>query len=179
MPAPDLSAAEPSECPIGGMVEPTLALQLERLQTVQHPVLQRLTVAAIFQQLAKPAAGRSRASEAALQACTGHQEQVCLDACSGIQGQYSGCTGVICCGSACTRIQRLRSKDAGSVRNVAEEGRLRRWWWRKQCSSSVCWWQPASGTAAQRRIPCRAPCKQQPVRQPAVLLAMPYPSSLR
>ena len=68
------------------VVEPTLALQLERLETVQHPLLQRLAVAAIFQQLAKPAAGHSRASEAALQACTGHQEQVCLDACSGIQG---------------------------------------------------------------------------------------------
>lgn len=58
------------------MVEPTLATQLERLDSVRHPALQRLTVAAIFQQLAKPTAARSKASDAALQACTGHQDQV-------------------------------------------------------------------------------------------------------
>ena len=63
------------------MAEPTLAAQLARLDAVPHPVLQRLTVAGIFQQLAKPqgAAARSRASEAALQACVGHREQVVVE----------------------------------------------------------------------------------------------------
>ena len=59
------------------MVEPTLAAQLERLASVPHPLLQRLALSAIFQQLAKPEAARSRVHEAALRACLGHTDQAC------------------------------------------------------------------------------------------------------
>lgn len=58
------------------MADATLAALLARLEQ-PHPTLQRLAVAGIFQQLAKPEA-RSRASEAALQACTGHHDQVIM-----------------------------------------------------------------------------------------------------
>lgn len=60
------------------MADASLAALLARLEQ-PHPTLQRLAVAGIFQQLVKPEA-RSRASEAALQACTGHHDQVTVTA---------------------------------------------------------------------------------------------------